>query len=463
MAKQTVLIIDDDPGLRKTLSDILKGKGYETMTAADGAGGLAALTTGFINVVVIDLGLPDMRGIDVLEKIKASSPSTEAIILTGNATLDSAIEATNRGAFSYLLKPYDIDQLLLHMSRVIDKQQTDERKVEQNAELQRVNSELKALYEVSMSLGSTLDMETLFPELLRKITDIGIFSVRRKGCIFLENCEGIRLAAHIGMSPDAIIRCSRLKPGECLCGLAAATGETIVSKNSCIDDRHTIRYEKMTLHGHIIVPLKSGGKTAGVLCLYIAPHELEVDTRLLQLLSTIGNQIGTAIENARLYEETKSFSLHDPLTGLGNRRLLQIHMEKGIGCAKRYGDRFSVLMVDIDHFKKYNDTYGHSEGDSLLVRLSNILIAEVRCADWVFRYGGEEFLIILPDTGSAQAVEAAERVRQAVEERAGVTVSVGVAEYGGPMESKDGLIERADASLYRAKESGRNRVETSSR
>ena len=302
------MIIDDDPGLRKTLSDILKAKGYETATASTGAEGTAALEKGFTNIVIIDLGLPDMPGINVLEKVKASSPSSEAIILTGNATLDSAIEATNRGAFSYLLKPYDIDQLLLQMSRAIDKQQASEMVMKQNAELQRMNSELKALY-----------------------------------------------------------------------------------------------------------------------------------------------------------EETKSFSLHDPLTGLGNRRLLHNYIDKGIGSAKRYGDRFSVLMADIDRFKKYNDTYGHAEGDRLLVRLSKILTGEVRCADWVFRYGGEEFLIMLPETGYVRAAEAADRLRKAVEERAGVTVSIGVAEYSGPAESTEGLIERADAALYKAKENGRNRVEISVR
>ena len=125
MDKSRILTIDDDANLRKTLSAILRAKGYDALAAKDGAEGLDMLKQYSCDVVLIDLGLPDIPGIEVLNTVKASCPSTEAIILTGNATLDSAIEATNRGAFSYLLKPYDIDQLMLHIKRAIDKQQTE--------------------------------------------------------------------------------------------------------------------------------------------------------------------------------------------------------------------------------------------------------------------------------------------------------------------------------------------------
>lgn len=125
MDKPRILIIDDDANLRKTLSDILRAKGYDALAAKDGAEGLDLLRRCSVDVVLIDLELPDIPGIEVLDAGKASCPSTEAIILTGNATLDSAIEATNRGAFSYLQKPYDIDQLMLHIKRAVDKQQTE--------------------------------------------------------------------------------------------------------------------------------------------------------------------------------------------------------------------------------------------------------------------------------------------------------------------------------------------------
>src|SRR6266498_1260538 len=124
--KPCILIIDDDPGLRKTLSDILRFKGYETIEAGDGTAGLSLLLKNDVNLVLIDLGLPDIPGLDVLDRVKAESPLTEAIILTGNASLDTAIQAANIGAFSYLVKPYDIDQLMLLVKRAIEKQQSRE-------------------------------------------------------------------------------------------------------------------------------------------------------------------------------------------------------------------------------------------------------------------------------------------------------------------------------------------------
>ena len=143
--RMCVLIIDDDSNLRKTLSDILKAKGYETHTAKDGVEGLALLKQHAVNLALIDLRLPDMSGIEVLGRVRADYPSMEAVILTGNATLDSAIEATNRGAFSYLQKPYDVDQLLLHIRRAFEKQQAEEEREKLVRELQEALDKIKTL------------------------------------------------------------------------------------------------------------------------------------------------------------------------------------------------------------------------------------------------------------------------------------------------------------------------------
>ena len=121
MGGSTIVIIDDDPNARKTLTDILKVKGYEPFAAKDGAEGLAFLRQHRPQVALIDLGLPDISGLDVLNRVRTEHTSTEAIIVTGNATLDSAIEATNKGAFSYIQKPYEMDRLLLIVRNAIEK------------------------------------------------------------------------------------------------------------------------------------------------------------------------------------------------------------------------------------------------------------------------------------------------------------------------------------------------------
>lgn len=126
MKKAVILVIDDDRNLRKTLIDILSANGYETLVAENGAEGLAVLQGNPVDLVLTDLGLPDISGIDVLGKVKVMYPAIQVIILTGSASLASAVEATNLGAFSYLLKPYDIDQLLLQIQRAIEKQRVEE-------------------------------------------------------------------------------------------------------------------------------------------------------------------------------------------------------------------------------------------------------------------------------------------------------------------------------------------------
>lgn len=125
MKKAVILIIDDDQNQRKTLIDILTTKGYETFVAENGAAGLAVLQEKPVNLVLTDLGLPDISGIDILGKVKTLYPAIQVIILTGSATVDSAVEATNLGAFSYLLKPYDIEQLLLQIQRATEKQRVE--------------------------------------------------------------------------------------------------------------------------------------------------------------------------------------------------------------------------------------------------------------------------------------------------------------------------------------------------
>jgi diguanylate cyclase (GGDEF)-like protein len=198
------------------------------------------------------------------------------------------------------------------------------------------------------------------------------------------------------------------------------------------------------------------------LCLYLPP-DVTVDENIIKLFDALGNQIGVAIDNARLYEKTKKYSLHDPLTGLANRRMMHIVFDRSINRAKRYKEPFSVIMLDIDHFKKYNDTHGHFEGDRLLIELAKLIVHETREIDLVVRYGGEEFIVLLPETDLDKACEVAERMRGTIDEKCATTISLGVSTYNKNIQTKDELIKNVDAALYNAKKRGRNRVEVKQR
>jgi diguanylate cyclase (GGDEF)-like protein len=193
------------------------------------------------------------------------------------------------------------------------------------------------------------------------------------------------------------------------------------------------------------------------------PADFDIDESRLNLLTSIGNQIGIAIDNAKLYEETKALSLLDPLTGLANRRMMDILFEKYFAGTQRSGTPLSVIMLDIDHFKKYNDTHGHDSGDKLLAGLAKLLLSVIREVDLAVRYGGEEFLILLPETDLIGASEIAERIRGAVEATLAITVSLGVASCNLKIKKQEKIIKKADEALYRAKKRGRNRVDASGR
>lgn len=173
------------------------------------------------------------------------------------------------------------------------------------------------------------------------------------------------------------------------------------------------------------------------------------------------------LEKQDLRRQLVEESVTDPVTGVRNRRFLERFLETEAARARRYRTRCSVAMLDLDHFKRYNDTHGHPAGDRVLEELAELLRSQAREADVVARYGGEEFVQVMPETDAEAARESAERIRRAVEAREfpgeevlpeGITVSLGVAALPTHADTAEELVQVADEALYRAKEEGRNRV-----
>ena len=203
----------------------------------------------------------------------------------------------------------------------------------------------------------------------------------------------------------------------------------------------------------------------------VAAGDLDVDVPAsgggeLSRLTRVFNDMVHRLRETR--EELERLSVTDELTGLANRRRLTTELERELRRSERHGHPFSILMLDVDRFKRFNDSYGHPAGDALLKRLANTLLKSVRDVDTVARYGGEEFLVMLPEAPAADAARIAERIRAAREADrftpdggsgdVNVTVSVGYAVFPDDAKTAAALIEAADQALYRSKESGRNRV-----
>ena len=221
--------------------------------------------------------------------------------------------------------------------------------------------------------------------------------------------------------------------------------------------------------GYRCMPLIAQGETLGVFHLRPGPPPENQTPALTavkeQLAVTVAEDLALALANLKLRETLRSQAIRDPLTGLFNRRYLEVTMEREINRVKRQDTPLGVIMMDLDHFKDYNDTFGHSAGDELLSALGSLLKSHIREEDIACRYGGEEFLLILPGASMDIALERAEGVRQAVMEMhqhlqglRPATLSLGVAVYPDHGDTGGQLVRSADAALYRAKRTGRNRV-----
>ena len=219
----------------------------------------------------------------------------------------------------------------------------------------------------------------------------------------------------------------------------------------------------------LLVPLVAGNQTLGVIHFErVAPGIFT--RRDLSRIRALASQAAATLANVRAHQDIYSQAVTDALTGLHNRRRMQTVLADECRRAQRYGHPLSVIMLDVDGFKSYNDTYGHVQGDALLRMLAGILQSTVRGVDSVGRFGGEEFVVVLPETPSGEAYQAAERLRLAVagavfpgyagtpDTTVSKTISLGVATFPDLVEDAQALVTLADDALYRAKRGGRNQT-----
>lgn len=243
-----------------------------------------------------------------------------------------------------------------------------------------------------------------------------------------------------------------------------------------VDARHDnppcLHLEGTPVVAALCVPLVSQSEMLGTLSLQIAPRGTEGEPPVIneshqRLATNLADQVALTLANLRLKEMLQRQAIRDPLTGLFNRRYMEESLELELQKATRNTSPLSVFMLDIDHFKDFNDTFGHPAGDALLVELGELLRHQIRGGDIACRYGGEEFTLILPDAPPSIACERAEQLRLAVKHMevihrdqrlAAVTISIGVAAFPEHGSSVDDLLQSADEALYRAKREGRDRV-----
>ena len=223
------------------------------------------------------------------------------------------------------------------------------------------------------------------------------------------------------------------------------------------------------------LPLTARGNLIGLLHLRKASLTTEQATQSLSSMSGMAiifsEQLSLAISNVKLTESLSRQSVQDPLSGLFNRRYMEESLGREIARAKRMQTQIGVVMADLDHLKVFNDTYGHTAGDLVIAQVGQVLKQKIRGSDIACRYGGEEFVIILPESSPEDTYKRADELREEMKRMelisqgqllSSVTISMGIATYPKDGATADDLLRAADAALYKAKETGRDKVVTAS-
>ena len=325
--------------------------------------------------------------------------------------------------------------------------------------LQTSRDELQAgVARLGATLASTHDLDRI----LAVVLDAAMASTRAgAGAVLLlsDDRSALELAVGKGLPDDGP---RRLPLGEGVAGTVASTGEALRGRTG--PDLAPAPGEP-TGATVVAVPLTSSTTVIGVLLLLDRADGEEFDDRDLSTLRTFTSQATVAVDNVLLHEEARRLSVTDGLTGLWNFRYFQLTVAKEIERASRFDRPLALLMLDLDHFKQVNDQYGHQRGDSVLIELAERLRGLVRDVDTLARYGGEELVVVLPETDEPGAVRAAERICEAVRATAfglpgelpvPVTVSIGVAVFPDHGATPVDLLRAADDALYAAKREGRD-------
>jgi two-component system cell cycle response regulator len=448
-----ILIVDDIPANLKLLDAKLTGEYFEVFAASSGPEALEAVKECQPDIILLDVMMPGMDGFEVCRRLKSSS-ETEHIPVIMVTALDQPkdrVQGLEAGADDFLTKPVNDLALFARVRSLVRlKMVTDELRL-RDATGQRIGA-FSAKEGADMLLkepGRFLVIDDR-PSSLRRITDT--LSSEHTVMVSETPDELIELAGQGDFdmyivsltleAHDGLRLCSQLRSLE-------ATRQTpilvIVEEG---DTARLVRALDMGVNDYLVRPVERNELVA----------RCRSQLRRKRYQDFLRDKFQQGMEQA----------VTDPLTGLHNRRYMEGHLESLVGDAAHTGKQVSLLIFDIDHFKAVNDTYGHPAGDAVLKEFAQRIAHNVRGVDLCCRLGGEEFVVVMPDTDADFAKVVAERLRVCIASRPfalddgktmlDVTVSIGLSTTIGGGDSPSGLLSRADDCLYEAKRSGRNKV-----
>lgn len=446
-----ILVVDDIPANVKLLEVRLRAEYFEVLTAHGGAEALEQCENGAVDVVLLDVMMPEMDGFEVCRRLKAD-PATAHIPVVMVTALDQAsdrVRGLQAGADDFLTKPVDDLQLMTRVKNLV--------------RLKSLTDELRLRAATTRDIGIAAMLrgaEETDGRPLALLVEPDAAAARR-----FRRLVGAACDVEVVADPQAALFFAAEKGCDCV---VVATGPSEHDPLRVVSQLRALERTRFVPIMLIVGEGEEGRILRGL--------ELGINDYLVRPLD--GNELVVRLRGQfrrKRYNDalrasvsqTLEFAVTDPLTGLHNRAYLDTHLKALVARAADRGTALSVMIADIDRFKAINDMHGHDAGDAVLREFAARLRARIRGIDLVCRYGGEEFVVVMPETPAGLAGIVAERVRGAVAERPfplpgggeiAVTVSLGVASLAPPGDAVAALMKRADSALYEAKNGGRNRV-----
>jgi two-component system cell cycle response regulator len=483
-----IILVDDSASARALLGLRLREEGYEVEDAPDAVAGADLALARPPYAVVTDLWMPGMSGVQLCRLLRAEPATSRVpvILLTASEDRRSRFWARSAGAVAYVTKT-EVAALLRALAQLPPQPAggsglftatnlgpSGTPGVARGTVQERLSQLLDtALFESTLAgearaLGQKEgDLDTLFSELAKLASDVATYrwlalTANDDPRLFVHSQPSNRAAAEheARIALGLPVRPPGPDPRQ-------ATGAVATPDDDVVHLEDTRALEGDATSAPLVVPVKFGGEITAKIALGPGKRGASSDDR--KLMTLLANEIAGPLRIVALMSLTRKAAATDTLTGLMNRRAFLEAMERESSRASRHMFPMSVLLLDVDHFKKVNDTHGHDAGDAVLQGVARVLRGIARKSDLVARWGGEEFVVALPQTAETGARIAAERIRRALADAAyklpggdtiPVTASVGLASIGASDKFDfEEILARADKAMYAAKARGRNRVE----
>lgn len=450
-----ILTIDDEENIRDSFRMFLEDYDYQIVEAKNGREGLELFGKIKPDLVLCDLRMPEVDGLEVIEKIKLESPDTPIIVVSGTGIIGDAIEAIRCGAWNYLLKPIQDMSILLHAinqamerSRLIIENRIYQEHLEKEV-TKRTQALQKAVKDLNQSNLKLKNSEQKYRVIFDNLQDV-----------YLE----IRLDGKVTEISPSISQISQYCREDLL-------NTDIKQIFPSLQDRERLFAQLRTDNkiSDYELLLQDKDNTL-IFCSLNASYQIGIDQTEDKICATLRDVTDRKQAEAKI----EHLAFYDSLTELPNRRLLLDRLEQNISRARRYGHFGAMLFLDLDRFKNINDSLGHPIGDALLQEVARRLLHDLRAEDTVSRLGGDEFVMLLSDLGddpinaAAMAQQKAEIIKLRLAEKniidgheLHITPSIGVAMFPSrknSQETGDDILRFADTAMYRAKDDGRDTI-----